>query len=305
MSSLPLLAIVNPAAGGGRCGRECGEAIAQLRNRGLDVDVWYTQHAGHGTELVAKAYDEGYRGFIAVGGDGTSYEIVNGLSRYLEADEADEPGERCTLGFLPLGTGNSFLRDFTDRGAEYAIEAIGDGHRRPCDVVRVTHDTGALYFINLFSCGFIADVCTTANNHFKRLGAGGYGLGVVAEVVRLGSQPLSFRADGREWEQDAIFLSVCNSQFTGGNMQMAPFANAGDGQADIVVAGAMSRRTLLMLFPKIFSGKHIHHPLITTSRARHIEFDFEGPIDVMLDGEVVRVRPLQLDVLEGAIDVCV
>lgn len=302
MTAIPQLAIVNPAAGGGRCGRESADAIAQLRTRGIEIDVWYTQHAGHGTELVAKAYEEGYRSFIAVGGDGTSYEIVNGLSSYLESDQRPQ---RCTLGFLPLGTGNSFLRDFTDRGAEFAIEAIGEGQRRACDVIRITHDDGALYFINLFSCGFIADVCTSANTHFKRLGAGGYGLGVMAELARLRSQHLSFRVDGGAvWEQEAIFLSVCNSQFTGGSMQMAPFANASDGEADIVVAGAMSRRTLLALFPKIFSGKHIHHAAITTSRGRHIDFDFDGPVDVMLDGEVVRVRPIALDVLEGAIDVC-
>ena len=108
---------------------------------------------------------------------------------------------------------------------------------------------------------------------FKRLGAGGYGLGVMAELARLRSQTLNFRVDdGPPWEQDAIFLSVCNSRFTGGSMMMAPYANTSDGQADIVVAGAMARRTLLALFPRIFSGKHVHHPLITTSRARHIEF---------------------------------
>lgn len=302
MSAAPLLAIVNPAAGGGRCGREAGDAVAQLRNRGIEIEVWYTQRAGHGTELVRKAYDEGYRDFIAVGGDGTSHEIVNGLGAYLELDERPQ---RCSLGFLPLGTGNSFLRDFTDRGAEYAIEAIAEGHRRRCDVIRVKHDDGLLYYINIFSCGFIADVCTMANSRFKRLGAAGYALGVVAQLVRLSSQELRFRVDGSEmWEQDAIFLSVCNSQYTGGNMQMAPYANSGDGEADIIVAGAMARRTLLALFPRIFSGKHVHHPLVTTSRGKHIDFEFESAIDVMVDGEVVHIRPIELDVLPGAIDVC-
>ena len=115
------LAICNPAAGGGRCGAAAPAAIARLRSAGVEVEVLETTHAGHATQLAKRAWDEGRRHFIGIGGDGTGYEIVNGLF-----PSATEAAEKPVLGFLPLGTGNSFLRDFTDKGSEYSIQSLID-----------------------------------------------------------------------------------------------------------------------------------------------------------------------------------
>ena len=112
------LAIVNPAAGGGRSAKLLGPALQRLRAGGVEIEVVQTTAPGQATQIARQAYGRGVRWFIAVGGDGTSYELVNGL--YPEATA----GERPTLAFLPLGTGNSFLRDFSDRGVEHAIESI-------------------------------------------------------------------------------------------------------------------------------------------------------------------------------------
>src|SRR5246127_4821801 len=106
------LAIINPAAGGGRCRDQVGAALERLRKSSLAIETVETNAAGDATRLARQAYARGYRKFIAVGGDGTSYEIVNGL--FPVAEGVEPP----VLGFLPLGTGNSFLRDFTQRGVE-------------------------------------------------------------------------------------------------------------------------------------------------------------------------------------------
>ena len=111
-------AIVNPAAGGGRCGRLAEPATEARPPAGIDLEVVRTATAGDATDLARAAYERGFRNFLAVGGDGTSYEIVNGL--FPKRSRAIVP----TLGFLPLGTGNSFLRDFTTRGVEHTIEAL-------------------------------------------------------------------------------------------------------------------------------------------------------------------------------------
>src|ERR1700751_4385458 len=100
-------AIVNPAAGGGKSARLAGPALARLREKGLRIDVIASTGPGHAVELAREAYEQGYRRFLAVGGDGTAHELINGVF-------ALQPGvPRIELGFLPLGTGNSFLRDFT------------------------------------------------------------------------------------------------------------------------------------------------------------------------------------------------
>src|SRR6202158_5169573 len=104
-------AIVNPAAGGGRSAKLAGPALARLREKGLKVDVIASTSPGHAVQLAREAYDQGYRRFLAVGGDGTAHEILNGIfSREGQSDRAE-------LAFLPVGTGNSFLRDFTKDGA--------------------------------------------------------------------------------------------------------------------------------------------------------------------------------------------
>src|SRR5260370_574848 len=105
-------AIVNPAAGGGRSAKLAGPALARLPEKGLKVRCSASTGPGPVVQLAREAYDQGYRRFLAVGGDGTAHEILNGVF-------AGRPAvQRIALGFLPLGTGNSFLRDFTKDGAK-------------------------------------------------------------------------------------------------------------------------------------------------------------------------------------------
>src|SRR5258706_3715505 len=129
----PYLAIINPAAGGGRCGKLAAGTLQRLRTHGLTIEVVETRQSGDATRIAREGYRQGFRKFLAGGGDGTSYEIVNGLF------PRDTAVERVSVGFLPLGTGNSFLRDFADGRAEYAIEAIVAGRARGCDVIKLKH----------------------------------------------------------------------------------------------------------------------------------------------------------------------
>jgi diacylglycerol kinase (ATP) len=292
------LAIVNPAAGGGRCGKLADEALTQLRKAGLDIESARTSAAGEATGITRSAYREGIRNFIAVGGDGTGFEIVNGL--YPEAlDAADKP----TLGFLPLGTGNSFLRDFTSEGASYAKEALLAGRRRPCDVIRLRHRDGELFYINILSLGFVADVCTVANERFKRFGELGYGLGVVVTVAGLDCQPIPFTIDGQRSDEPMAFVSINNSRFTGGKMMMAPGAEIADGEADVIVVQRIGRMKLIRTFPKIFGGTHVQEAVVRTHKARSMEFHVNGAQAAMIDGEVISLWPERLDVMRHALEV--
>lgn len=297
-----VLAIVNPAAGGGRSGALAPRALDRLCAEGIAIDRVETRGPGDASRLARDAYAAGVRWFIAVGGDGTGYEIVNGL---LPAALGAPAEERPCVGFLPLGTGNSFLRDFGTGDAVHALGALRERRRKPCDVVRLSHDDGELYYINLLSVGFVADVAACANRRFKRFGAAGYGLGVVVETASLAPRPWHMQMDESEWHEPVLFASFCNSRFTGGTMMMAPFADPADGQLDVIIASRMGRFGLLSAFPRIFSGTHVHLPTIACSRARSVRIDADDAIDLMIDGEVVRHRPRGLEVLAGAIDVCV
>lgn len=294
------LAIVNPAAGGGRCGKRYEEALAQIRASGRALDVALTRAPGDATRIAREAYAAGRRAFLAVGGDGTSYEIVNGL--YPEATAGDPP----LLGFLPLGTGNSFLRDFTDRGAPFALEAWVEGRERRCDVLRARHTSGEIHYINLLSVGFVADVNAFTNRHLKPLGEAGYSVGVVRQLAGLKPRAFPMAIDGATPVRDPlVFASVNNSRYTGGKMKMAPFADTADGRADLVLCGAMGRLELLRTFPRIFSGTHVEAAKVTSEQVQRVTFDLEGPVDIMVDGEVERLHLTEIDVLPAALRIAV
>lgn len=294
-------AVVNPAAGGGRCGELAEAALDRVCNAGLDLDVAWTSRAGEAIELVRGAYGRGVRNFLAVGGDGTSYEIVNGL--FPEAESAG----RATLAFLPLGTGNSFLKDFTTRGMEHTIEALQKGARRTCDVIRLRHTQGEIYFLNLVSLGFPADVGELTNRRFKSWGELGYILGVFTRLASLKHAAYPHRLDGApEWDRRrALFLTFSNSKFTGGKMMIAPKADATDGLIEYVRWAPIGRLGLLWNFPSLFTGTHIEHRRASHAGARRVEFDLDGPVNVLIDGEILHLNCRSLEILPAALNVAV
>jgi diacylglycerol kinase (ATP) len=199
------------------------------------------------------------------------------------------------------------LRDFTDKGSEHAFEAILAGRRRSCDVLRLTHGSGELYFTNLLSMGFPADVAAVTNRRFKRFGELGYILGVFVCLARLDRRAFPVRTNGdSEFDRRrCLFLTFNNSKFTGGKMMIAPKAVTDDGLIEYVRWGPISRIGLLRNFPTLFDGTHLSHPLASHGGAKHVEFELDAPVDVMVDGEVLTLHCREIDVLPGALDVMV
>jgi YegS/Rv2252/BmrU family lipid kinase len=295
------LAIVNPAAGGGRSRALLGPALERLRAAGLQIDVGETSSSGHAAELTRAAWAEGYRKFVSVGGDGTSYEIVNGL--FPMGDGAESP----TLAFLPLGTGNSFLRDFSDRGVEHSIESLIAGRSRKCDVLRLTHKDGVLHYINILSIGFSADVATLRARRFSNWGEVGYQTAIFLCLARFRRRPFPLSVDGESNidRRPCLFLTFNNSKFTGGTMMIAPTAEVDDGLIEFVRWGPIGRVGLIRNLPTLYDGTHIQHPLAEVRKVRRVDFHLDSPVDVMIDGEVITLYCQSLDVLPGALNIVV
>lgn len=295
------LAIVNPAAGGGRSAKLAGAELARLKTKGLRIDVIASTGPGHASELAGEAYTQGYRRFLAVGGDGTAHEIINGVF------SRQKTTQRIELGFLPLGTGNSFLRDFSEHGARVPLEALEAGRKRRVDLLRLTHTAGTIYSFNLLSVGFTADVGAITNRIFKPFGHLGYLLGVFVKVVQLNRRGFKMRVDGEpDWdERRCLFLTFNNSKYTGGTMLIAPQADPTDGYIEYVRWGPISRLGLLKMLPRLYDGTHVKHPLASRRAVKRVEFELDGPVDVMVDGEIVTVDCKFLEILPGVLDVYV
>jgi len=295
------LAIVNPAAGGGKSAKLAGPALAGLRKKGMHIDVIASTGPGHAVQLAREAYTQGYRKFLAVGGDGTAHEIINGVL-------AKNPAaERIALGFLPLGTGNSFLRDFTDRGAEASLDALLANRTRPVDLIRLAHASGEIYSFNILSLGFTADVGALTNRAFKPLGRFGYLLGVLVCLAQLKRRAFVLRSDEEtEWDtRRSLFLTFNNSKYTGGSMLIAPHADPSDGLIEFVRWGTIGRLGLVRMLPRLYDGTHISHPLASRKTVKHVEFKIPVPVDVLVDGETFSLECKSLDILPAAVDIYV
>ena len=290
---------MNPAAGGGKSQKLLGPALDRLQAGGIEVEISNTNASGDATRITREAYGRGIRNFIAVGGDGTSYEVVNGL---FPESIGKEPAR---LGFLPLGTGNSFLRDFSDKGVDYAIESILADRARTCDVLRLRHREGTIYYINLLSMGFSADVATLRARQFAHWGELGYFTSIFLTLARFNRRPFPVRLETQDKFDDrrCLFITFNNSKFTGGTMMIAPEAEVNDGLVEYVRWGPIGRLGLIRNLPGLYDGTHIEHPLAEHKAVKRVEFNLNNPVDVMVDGEVLSLHCEELDVLPGALTV--
>ena len=286
--------IYNPAAGGGRAAKKIEPTQNALREMGHDVTFHPTNAPGHAPALVRSIFATGGTNLIAAGGDGTVHEVVSGMM---------DCGGAGTLGILPLGTGNSFMRDFGIESLDDALSNLKSEARRRVDVVEIQHAAGIKHSLNLVSIGFSADVGSLTNRRFKKLGQYGYVAAVFSTLATLKAPRESFRLDGEIYKGNCVFVSFCNSQYTGGTMHMAPHADASDGKIAVTIAGALGRLELLAAFPSIFKGTHIDHPKIRTTKAKDIDFGQMKIRDVMVDGEVMPLALRRLRSLQHAIEV--
>jgi len=191
------LAIINPAAGGGRCRKLVGPALERLRAGGIALEMIETSATGDATRIARTRMRVAIGSFWRWVEMELRNEIVNGF--FSGCTNVNGEKERVpALGFLPLGTGNSFLRDFGDQGVEHAMRALLDRRSRACDVLRLTHQGGVLHYINLLSLGFAADVNILRQRRFRSSGQLGYWASIFSRTGAVEAEAFPVRGGGPE-----------------------------------------------------------------------------------------------------------
>lgn len=275
---MKLLLVFNPSAANGRA-RRLLPAIRSGLEQFADLDVEVTHQPGHARRLVAAADLNGLDGIIAGGGDGTLFEVLNGLYEHPAAI-------RVPLGLLPLGTGNAFARDLglSPHDWRAAIDLIARGHKRAFDVGQVRCAGETFHFLNIVGMGFPADALKTAKR-LRKLGRSAFTLAVLREILRMKSYPLTIEVDGRRVEQENVFVEVSNTRYTGASFLIAPQARPDDGLLDITLLHKLSRWRLLRLFPTIYKGNHLKFPEVSTFQAREVHIIAPAGRQLLPDGE--------------------
>lgn len=287
--------IANPHSGRGRGRKALPLVRERLAELGLPYACSETTGPGMAGRLAAEAVKAGAEVLVVLGGDGTLHEVLNGVMS-LE--------RRPKIAQVPVGTGNSFIKDLGMNSLEDGLAALASGSSRRVDVGKGRGSAGDFWFINLTGVGFVARIARRAIA-FKFLGGFAYTIATLLELPFLRAKPLTIVADGVTSVRDAIFVEVCNSTKTGGDMIMAPGALVDDGLFEVIVAKKMGRLEVLRLFPTIFAGTHVRDPKIEAFACKSIEVGFDGPEPATPDGELFGNCPLSMEVLPGAIEILV
>lgn len=296
--------IVNPKSGGGNTGRTF-EAIKTPVERALGAcDVRFTERGGHGQDLARDAANEGADLVIAVGGDGTIHEVVNGLMRASRKPE---------LGIIGQGTGGDFRKalDLEHRLDRY-IDAIASGKKRSIDVGKFSGGgKDEHYFVNILSVGMGGLVDKYVATAPRALGgkAAYFGASLKALLTaQLGTVRCTVTNDGKTDEHTirSYMIAICNGRFFGGGMKVGPMASVDDGAFELVALGATSKIGFALTSGSIYSGDHVRQPGTVHLRGQkfHLELVNRSAEDVYLldvDGEPMGSLPLDIELVPRAI----
>ena len=285
------VAIVNPTAGYRRASRLWPRLLASLGTLGANVATWWTEGPGQAEIMAARARREGFDRVVAVGGDGTLLEVVNGLWW--------EPrGLLPSVGVVPFGTGCDYVRSF-DLGRslrDQVMTALGEATLEvSVGVVRLLGFDGQprqRVFVNVLGLGFDARVITGFRQQRLRLpGKTGYFLSGLNELSRLRQHRITGSLEGRPLETDAMLVALGLGRYFGGGMMITPGASPQAGHFQVVLAHKLSRLELLGLLPGLYRGKHLDHPRISAAYAGQITINADPPADVEAEGELEGTPP--------------
>lgn len=297
-----LLIIFNPQAGSGRALKHLPLVMGYLDKQNINYELVHTESSGHAKSLVESTDLNAYSAVIAAGGDGTLFEIVNGLM-------AHKKENRVPLGVIPVGTGNAFSRELGLLPTDWqkGIDIIAKNKTKAIDLGLAKTNTDAFYFINIIGMGFVVDAGRTTVK-IKKLGKSAYTLATLWETVKLKKHPIKLslvnESDEVEYfDQELVFVEVANSRYTGTSFLIAPEAKIDDGLLDVIILKKISRPKILRLFPTIYSGKHVNYQEVETRKVKSITIETKQPMPLMPDGEFIGETPVTISCIPKAIDI--
>jgi diacylglycerol kinase (ATP) len=263
----------------------------------LTGDAFFSREPGHLRELAREAVDGGAELVVAVGGDGTVMEAVNGLA-----------GSDAELAIVPRGSGGDFCRTFgIPRGIEAASRVALDGAIRAIDLGRASYrawsgEPEEAHFANVASAGMSGAIAQRANATTKSFGGRvSYLWATLAVFSRWRTSEVRVSVDGESRSGAMNDVIVANARYFGGGMLITPDARVDDGLFDVLLIGDVTKAELVRTMPKIYRGTHLPHPKAELLRGAVVDVESETPLPVQLDGEQPGTTPVRFEVVPQAL----
>lgn len=296
--------VVNPNAGNRKIKRDWDKIQKLLEDSGLDFDFAFSEYALHAISITKDAIAGGYRNFIAVGGDGTFNEVVNGFFMQQEVDVQD-----LKIGVVPVGTGNDWGRMFEiPNDYRKSIGVIKKGKTFVQDVGKISYfvdgEMHIRYFVNIAGMGFDALVAQKTNKQ-KAEGKGNalsYFYNLFAGLFEYKPALTDVFIDGKKLSFNTFSMSVGICRYNGGGMKQLPNAIPDDGLLDMTIIKKIGLGTLLAQLRNLYSGTFIKHPKVATFRAQNIRITCRRKGFMMeADGESLGESPFDVNIISKAL----
>ena len=286
-----LYVILNPSAQKGHAAQREQAVRAALQNAELPFELARTEFSGHAQQLAAAAAEQDrYSAVVAVGGDGTINEVVNGLL-----------GSSTPLGLIPIGTGNDLVKmiDLPPNRPLLAAQRLRDGTPRPVDV----GVANGRAFINGLGCGFDAQIAVENQRPSRLRGFAVYLVALLRALRHYQAPSMRVHFDGQTVEQPMLLTTIGNGRCHGGGFWVTPDAQLDDGQFDVCLCAAMRLDEILRHVPKVIRGKHTRLKQVRMARARQVTIESAAPVPVHLDGEILgaALQQVTVEIRPGAI----
>jgi YegS/Rv2252/BmrU family lipid kinase len=293
----PLVVIANPRAGRGRVGSRLPAIERAMTEQGLEYRVVRTAHPGHATQAAADALRRGERYLVAVGGDGTVHEVLNGM--FSGGNEPLAPD--AVLGVVAAGSGCDLVRSFGLPGDSIkAARHLAGDLTRTIDVGMITMSESTRYFANIAEAGLGGAVVARACALPGFLGAAKYACGFWLTLPGFRPATVRIEADGQRYQWRAHNVVVANCRFYGGGMHISPRSLPDDGALDVLVMVGPKSDAFTTL-PKVYRGRHLPHRNIAELRASRVRVESDPPLPVEADGEVLGTTPATFEVIPGPV----
>jgi YegS/Rv2252/BmrU family lipid kinase len=283
--------IYNPNSGGGKGAKLYPQIHKSLNNAGHTVIPYRTLYRFHALEIAKHIDLNACNLVLAVGGDGTAHEVLNGLMQNTSSDK------HPLFGLIPVGTGNSFSKDLNFKDWKDGIKAVSEGKEVDVDIMKIISDGVAHYSMNCTGFGFVADVNVLGNKMKKFIGKTAYTVGALIEILRFKPHHCKIEVDGVLHEYNGVLTNFSNSVWIGGNMKISPTSIINDGLVECLVLRDLSKRKLMKVFPKVFDGTHLEIDEFEIFQGKHFKA-WSDPVKITNpDGEMYGVTPLEITVL--------
>ncbi len=299
------LVIVNPNAGNGKGGKDWKRISALFEKNGINIYPLFTEKKGQAIEFVRDSICAGYRKVVAVGGDGTLNEVINGV---FTQDEC--PAKDITAGLIPVGTGN-------DWGRMFGIPLVYEGSVQVIKESKVMlHDIGIIsyyngteqekrYFINIAGLGF-ESVVVRKTNMQKDKGRSGkaiYFMNLLSSLISYRNTRADIIVDGQKYPGNIFSVNVGNGRYCGGGMRQTPDALPDDGKFDITVIRSMGRIEIIRNLKLLYDGTILSHPKIDGYRSNNLKVETESLLYAEADGESLGHTPAEFSIIPSAINI--